>query len=192
MLFRFILFTWLGLLAAPAQRAAEESAAEPGVKANAAEAPKVPAAPAAPAASDATAAQSAAADAQVEGYLFFASNNDKAPAQEEKVIADAAVLALMEERLKKVFKFSHFHLIGRHTQKVFKEYESWVVPSKDLCLKLDSRGMAAGGGVNVHLQLWQDKKVLVKSDSVLRLDKPIFLGGPNWRGGRLIFVVGLK
>jgi hypothetical protein len=134
----------------------------------------------------------AASDASVEGYLFFAVNDAAAPAQEEKVSADAAVVTALETRLKKVFPYSNYHLIGRHSQKVFKEYESWVVPSKDLCLKIDSRGPAGGGGVNVHLQLWQDTKVLVKSDAVLVQDKPIFLGGPNWRGGRLIFVVRLK
>ena len=187
MSFRLFHFFLLGVLAVPWQKMlAGEATAEPAVQASATSAPK------AAAASGAVTAQNAAADAQVEGFLFFAANDAKAPVQEEKITADAAVLAMMEERLKKVFKFSHFHLIGRHTQKVFKEYESWVVPSKDLCLKLDSRGLAAGGGVNVHLQLWQNTKVLVKSDSLLRVDKPIFLGGPNWRGGRLIFVVGLK
>ena len=134
----------------------------------------------------------AASDAQVEGYLFFAVNDATAPVQEEKVTADAGLLLSLEGRLKKVFPYSHYHLIGKHTQKVFKEYESWVVPSKDLCLKIDSRGPADHEGVNVHLQLWQDTKVLVKSDSVLRKDKPIFLGGPDWRGGRLIFVVRIK
>jgi hypothetical protein len=140
------------------------------------------------------AAEPAAAEseASVEGYLFFASNDATAPEQEEKIAADAALLAALQGRLGKVFPFTHYHLIGKHSQKVFKEYESWVVPSKDLCLKIDSRGPAEGGGVNVHLQLWQDTKVLVKSDSVLRLDKPIFLGGPTWRAGRLIFVVRLK
>ena len=138
------------------------------------------------------AAVNAAADAQVEGYLFFAANDATAPASEEKITADAAVVAGLEGRLKKVFPFTHYHLIGKHSQKVFKEYESWVVPSKDLCLKIDSRGPGDGGGVNIHLQLWQDTKVLVKSDAVLLTDKPIFLGGPAWRGGRLIFVVSLK
>jgi hypothetical protein len=134
----------------------------------------------------------APADAQVQGLLFFASNDATAPAQEEKVTVDAQLLTTTEGKLKKVFPFSNYHLIGKHTQKVFKEYESWVVPSKDLCLKIDSRGPAEGGGVNVHLQLWQDTKVLVKSDAVIRPGKPIFLGGPDWRGGRLIFVVMLK
>ena len=131
----------------------------------------------------------AAADAQVDGLLFFASDDAVAPAHEEKVSIDAALQQSLSVRLAKVFKFPHYHLIGKHTQKVFKEYESWVVPSKDLCLKIDSRGPAEGGGVNVHLQLWQDKKVLVKSDTVIQPGRPVFLGGPRWRGGRLVFVV---
>lgn len=135
---------------------------------------------------------SAPADAQVQGLLFFAANDATTPTQEEKIIIDPTLLNSVESRLKKVFPYSNYHLIGKHTQKVFKEYESWVVPSKDLCLKIDSRGPAGEGGVNVHLQLWQDTKVLVKSDAVIRPGKPIFLGGPNWRGGRLIFVVMLK
>ena len=137
-------------------------------------------------------APAAAAEAQVEGMLFFASNDATAPAQEEKVTVDEALLKDTTARLGKTFKYGHSHLIGRHQQKIFKEYESWVVPSKDLCLKMDSRGPADGGGVKLHLQLWQDKKVLVKSDTILRKDRPVFLGGPNWRGGRLIFVVVLK
>ncbi len=135
---------------------------------------------------------SAAADAQVEGMLFFASNEAAPPLNEAAVQVDAGALAAVSVRLGKVFPYKHFHLIGKHRQKVFKEYESWVVPSKDLCLKIDSRGPADKGGVNVHLQLWQDKKVLVKSDATITPGRPIFLGGPDWRGGRLVFVVMLK
>lgn len=143
------------------------------------------------AAAKAPPAPAAATEAQVEGMLFFASDDATPPAQKEKVTVDATLLKDTTARLGKAFKFKHYHLIGRHTQKVFKEYESWVVPSQDLCLKMDSRGPVEGG-VNVHLQLWQDKKVLVKSDTIIRKDRPVFLGGPDWRGGRLIFVVVLK
>lgn len=163
-----------GTTALPAQEKKEEQVAPAS------------AAPAPPAAAP------AATEAQVEGMLFFASNDAKAPVQEEKVSVEPALLKDTTTRLAKAFEFQHFHLIGRHTQKVFKEYESWVVPSQDLCLKMDSRGPAEGGGVNLHLQLWQDKRVLVKSDTVIRKGRPVFLGGPKWRGGRLIFVVVLK
>ncbi|MBP7951147.1 MAG: hypothetical protein KA004_15965 [Verrucomicrobiales bacterium] len=135
----------------------------------------------------------ATVEAQVEGLLFFATNEDAAaPAAEAQAVEkemDAGTLRDLRERLAKAYQFTRFHLLGRHTQKVFKEYESWVVPSKELCLKIDSRGPAEGGGINLHLQLWQEKKVLVKSDVTLKPGQPIFLGGPPWRKGRLLFVL---
>jgi hypothetical protein len=143
-----------------------------------------------PPATPAPAPTPAAAEALVDGLLFFASKDATTPLpNDNKVTLDPAVAQSLSLRLSKVFKFPHFHLIGRHTQKVFKEYESWVVPSKDLCLKIDYQGPAERGGLNVHLQLWQDKKVLVKSDTVISPGQPVFLGGPKWRGGRLVFVV---
>ena len=149
-----------------------------------------PAPAATPAAAAPAAPAPAAAEALVDGLLFFASKDATTPLpKEDKVTLDPAVAQSLSLRLAKVFKFPHFHLIGRHTQKVFKEYESWVVPSKDLCLIIDYQGPAESGGLNVHLQLWQDKKVLVKSDTVISPGQPVFLGGPKWRGGRLVFVV---
>jgi hypothetical protein len=97
----------------------------------------------------------------------------------------------LQARLGKVFPFSRFELLGQHTQDVFREYESWVVPSKDLFLKVDSKGKAEGGGINLHLQFWQDQQVLVKTDAVLREKSPLFIGGPKWRDGQLIFVLML-
>ena len=97
----------------------------------------------------------------------------------------------LSERLGKVFEFSHFEILGQHTQDIFREYESWLVPSRDLFLKVDSKGPAPGGGLKLNLQFWQDQKVLVKTDAVLKAESPLFIGGPKWREGRLIFVLQL-
>jgi hypothetical protein len=96
------------------------------------------------------------------------------------------------ERLGKVFPWQRYEVIGQHLQDVFREYESWVVPTKDLFLKVDSKGPAQGGGMNLHLQFWRDQQVLVKTDAVLTRDRPLFIGGPKWRGGQLIFVLVLQ
>jgi hypothetical protein len=133
-------------------------------------------------------------DAEVDGLLFFATTDTALPAATAESAQDELDLGPdkltdLRKRLGKVYDFPHFQLLGRHSQKVFKEYESWVVPSKELCLKLDSRGPSADGGVNLHLQLWQEKKVLVKSDAKLTPEKPIIIAGPTWRKGRLIFVL---
>jgi len=58
-------------------------------------------------------------------------------------------------------------------------------------MKIDSKGPADKGGVNLHLQVWREQQVLVKSDAVLRAGSPLFIGGPPWKEGRLIFVLSL-
>lgn len=134
-------------------------------------------------------ADKAAKDGQVWGALVYAS--DKAPEAQTKAepTPDFPDLA---KRLGKVFHYSHFQVLGQHTQMVFREYESWVVPSRDVFLKLDSKGAAKDGGLNLHLQFWQGQQVLVKTDAVLRSESPLFIGGPKWRDGQVIFVLLLK
>ena len=132
-------------------------------------------------------AEKAAKDGSVWGALVFASNT-----KEPKGPTETADFPELSSRLHKVFPFTSFELLGQHTQVVFREYESWVVPSKDVFLKLDSKGAAPGGGLNLHVQFWQGQQVLVKTDTVLRPASPLFIAGPKWREGRLIFVLELK
>ncbi len=130
-----------------------------------------------------------ATDGKVWGGLIFASPKGKGTGVAKGDLP--AGLRDLPVRLGKVFQFAHFELLGQHTQDVFREYESWVVPSKDLFLKVDSKGKAGGGGINLHLQFWQEQQVLVKTDAVLREGSPLFISGPKWRDGQLIFVLML-
>lgn len=130
-----------------------------------------------------------ATDGKVWGALIFATDTPAAGGSTEK---PPASLADLPQRLGKVFPYKHYEILGQHLQDVFREYESWVVPSKDLFLKVDSKGPAEGGGVNLHLQFWRDQQVLVKTDAILRSGSPLFIGGPKWRNGQLIFVLVLQ
>lgn len=98
------------------------------------------------------------------------------------------------KRLGKAFKeYKNFELLGQHTQGVvFRDYVNWIVPSEDINLGFESKGLAEGGGMKLLLKLWQQQKVLVKTDLVLKPGKPLFIAGPEWRKGRLIFVLELK
>jgi hypothetical protein len=145
-------------------------------------------------------ADKAAKDGNVWGALVFASNSkpteaSAAEAKSEEAAANgkaAEVCPNLSKRLGKVFPYSHFQILGQHTQVVFREYESWVVPSKDVFLKLDSKGAAINGGLNLHVQFWQGQQVLVKTDTLLQPNSPLFIGGPKWRDGQLVFVLLLK
>jgi hypothetical protein len=135
-------------------------------------------------------AKKPATDGKVWGALVYATTDaakltgstEKAPDSQKD----------LSSRLAKVFKpYTHFEIIGQHLQDVFREYESWVVPSRDLFLKIDSKGPAVGGGMDLHLQVWREQQVLVKTDAVLRPGSPLFIGGPKWRDGQLLFVLDL-
>lgn len=137
-----------------------------------------------------TASGKHATDGHVWGALIFATNDAaQLTGTQGKAPAD---IPNLNERLAKAFPFKHFEIIGQHRQDIFREYESWVVPSRDLFMKIDSKGPADNGGVNLHLQVWREQQVLVKSDAVLRKDSPLFIGGPPWKNGRLIFVLSLE
>ena len=130
-----------------------------------------------------------AVDGKVWGALIFGTN-DAADLTGAQTKPPAGMEDLMA-RLAKVFPYPHFEILGEHKQDIFREYESWVVPSPELFLKVDSKGPAAGGGMNLHLQFWREQQVLVKTDAVLRQHSPLFIGGPKWRNGQLIFVLVL-
>lgn len=88
-------------------------------------------------------------------------------------------------------EMGNFELVGESTCAVYKEYESWLVPSKQLFLKLDSLGPRPGeNGVHLHVQLWQQKHVILKTDAILR-QRPVFISGPKWGDGRLVMVLKL-
>jgi hypothetical protein len=135
-------------------------------------------------------AKKPATDGKVWGALVYATTDaakltgsyEKAPENQKDLFG----------RLGKVFMpYTHFEIIGQHVQDVFREYESWVVPSRDLFLKIDSKGPAPDGGMNLHLQVWREQQVLVKTDAVLHPGSPLFIGGPKWRDGQLLFVLDL-
>lgn len=101
-------------------------------------------------------------------------------------------IAVIIEKMAKAFpEMGAFQLLGENSQSVFKEYECWIVPSKQLFLKLDSLGVhPVKGGIHLHLQLWQQDHVLLKSDAILRRG-PVIIAGPDWGDGRIIMVLRL-
>ena len=129
-----------------------------------------------------------ATDGKVWGALVYATGGAALPVPSDvpKEMRD------LNERLGKVFNFSRFEVLGQHTQDIFRQYESWVVPTKELFLKLDSKGGDEAGGMKLDLQFWRGQQVLVKTDVVLREGSPLFIGGPKWREGQLVFVLLLK
>ena len=100
----------------------------------------------------------------------------------------------MQTALEKVFKdYKHFQVLGSRAEALFKSTHSWVAPSKQLCVKFDFNGLTEDGeGVKLDLQLWNQGKAIVKTDAILKPGSPVYMVGPEWGAGRLLYVLKLQ
>ena len=123
------------------------------------------------------------------GALVYAVK-DAASKREGYEEADAE----MAKSLQKVFtEYKHFQVLGTRAEALFKTTHSWVAPSKQLCVKFDYAGMAEDGvGVKLDLQLWNQGKAIVKTDAVFKEGSPVFIEGPAWGKGRLLYILRLQ
>jgi hypothetical protein len=103
----------------------------------------------------------------------------------------AKLPADLQDRLREAFGFGHFQLLGEHTQPVLAEFASYVVPSEELYMKIDCKGQVEDG-LALHLQLWREESVIVKTDVILRDHSPVLIAGPKWGEDQLFFVVELQ
>jgi len=129
------------------------------------------------------------------GMIFGAAAGGDGPGEVMEVGAEEeALFEGLKERLGRAYEragLREFALLGSHEQDLYRAYESWLVPSEAFFVKIDSGGWR-GEELRVHVQLWHEKDVLVKTDATLGRDRPVLISGPAWRGGRLVFAVVLR
>jgi hypothetical protein len=95
-----------------------------------------------------------------------------------------------EERL----RFKHYKLLGRDTKPLLRSYENWgepLKPSDEVLVRFEAQGHADDQSAVLDLELWLARKKILKADARLEGGRPIYLLGPEWRGGRLIIAVEL-
>jgi len=91
-------------------------------------------------------------------------------------------------RLKSIFGYNHFELVGSHTELMDNPDEHWLVPSKTFSLSIKSK-REKNFSYLLNLQLFQDSKMLAGFDAKLGRECPILVRGPLYGKGQLIIVV---
>lgn len=106
--------------------------------------------------------------------------------------------ALSEPRAKllatqEAFKGLSFRHLGRDQQQLYRSYVNWLAPlgaSKQILIEFDTLGVGKDE-VRLTLKLWQNDKVILKTDIELKPGKPLIIQGPAWKGGRVLVVIDL-
>lgn len=97
-------------------------------------------------------------------------------------------------RAEEHLRFKHYRQLGSDTQPLLRSYENWaepLKPSTELLVRFEAQGKPSAEGAVIDLELWAARKKIVKTDARLTRGRPLFLLGPEWRGGRLIVAVEL-
>jgi hypothetical protein len=98
-------------------------------------------------------------------------------------------------RLKRIFGYNQFELVGSATEIIDDKIESWLVPSQNFYLGVKARramSKEARGGYLLNLQLFQDKRPLVDTEAKLAPGSPLFIRGPQYGKGQLIIVLQVQ
>jgi len=124
--------------------------------------------------------------------VYHATNGDpKAAGATASEVSDETVKRLTrEERL----RFKSYRELGHDTQPLLRSYESWaqpLKPSEEVMVRFEAQGRPTKKTAILDLELWLARKKTVKTDARLEGNRPLYVLGPEWRGGRLIIAVAL-
>jgi hypothetical protein len=130
--------------------------------------------------------------ARVTVSVLLGTNGDASVAGEHArdVPADTETRLRAEERL----RFNHYRLLGDSRRRVYRSYENWaqpLYPSEEVLVRFEAQGKLREKKQRLDIDLWLSRKKILKTDAVVGIDCPMFILGPEWRGGRLIIMIAL-
>ena len=114
--------------------------------------------------------------------LYLAENGPVRP---------GAVLApeKMEHRLHEVFGFKHYKLVKAQEIALDDPWEQWVMPRRDFFIRIEPLAWRPGDTRLVDYAIYEDGFIVAKGRYEPRPDTPLFINGPDFNEGRLIFVL---
>jgi len=93
--------------------------------------------------------------------------------------------------LRTVFGYNTFYLLGAKQKEILKGSEVWIVPTKQVFLKVRCLDRTEVD-YRVQLELYVKKKLVVTSEARLARGAPLYIRGPSWGRGRLIFILEVR
>jgi hypothetical protein len=129
---------------------------------------------------------------KVRVMVYYATNGDPkiAGAKAATVSKKTEKRLRDEERL----SFKSYRMLGQEVQPLLRSYESWaqpLKPSDEVLVRFEARSRPTQEATGLDLELWLSRKKVLKTYARLEGNRPLFVLGPEWRGGRLIIAIAL-
>ncbi|MGC6425379.1 MAG: hypothetical protein ACON5H_00090 [Akkermansiaceae bacterium] len=94
----------------------------------------------------------------------------------------------------KKLSFKNYRSMGVEVPQILRSYESWATPmrpSKEMLISFEPLSREGANKLQMVLEYWQSKRKLFSTNPVLVKGKPLYLLGPEWRGGKVILKLKL-
>ena len=122
------------------------------------------------------------ADDKVLVGLYLAENGPPPP--EARLASEP-----LHHRLHTVFGFKHYELLKAEEVELHNEGEHWFMPRKDFFIRVQPLHREPGEPKLVDYEIYKDGFIVAKGKFEPRGDTPLFINGPDFHQGRLIFVL---
>lgn len=109
--------------------------------------------------------------------------------------ADPPALGEFVPRLKRIFGYTQYEIIGATTETIDEKAESWLVPSQNFWLQVKARRVASNesrGPYQVNIQLFQDNRPILETEAKVSPGSPLFIRGPQHGSGQVIIVLQVQ
>jgi hypothetical protein len=117
--------------------------------------------------------------------LYLAQN---APPQPEALLAPEK----LRNQLHEVFGFKHYELLKAQEVELHNEWEQWFMPRRDFFIRLEPLRRVPGEPRLIDSEIYKDGCLVAKGKFEPREGTPLFINGPDFHQGRLIFVLDAR
>jgi len=101
-------------------------------------------------------------------------------------------LKKLESTLKELFGYNQFTVIGQSRKSLVTGSEDWMAQSKYFALHVDSKQGNDKDGYVLDLKLFQEKNLLLETETKLTKESPLIIKGPLVGDGQLILLLVVR
>lgn len=93
--------------------------------------------------------------------------------------------------IKEIFGYTSLYLLGEKKRNLLRDSEEWLIPTKEFFFKIQCLSQEPTSYL-LRIELYSDKNLLVTAEAKLAKEAPLYIRGPQWGRGLLIFVLEVR
>jgi hypothetical protein len=98
----------------------------------------------------------------------------------------------LHHSLREVFGFKHYELIKAQEIELRNEWEQWFMPRRDFFIRVEPLRRQPGEPRFIDYEIYKDGFIVAKGIYEPWEGTPLFINGPDFHQGRLIFVLDAR